>query len=54
MRSGFFVGKRLDKFRFVVRTSVIKIGLECRRAIEVFQERDIWAIEGESFDSFVD
>jgi len=33
VRSGFFVGKILDKFRFVVRTSVLKIRLECHRAL---------------------
>ena len=44
MRSGFFVGKILDKFRFVVMTEVLQIGFEFSRAIGVFQERDVWAI----------
>jgi len=44
VRSGFFVGKILDKFRLVVRTEVLQIGFEFSRAIGVFQERDVWAI----------
>jgi len=44
VRSGFFVGKLFDKLRFVVRISVLKIGIECSRAIGVFQERNVWAI----------
>jgi hypothetical protein len=44
VRSGFFVGKILEKFRFVVRTEVLQIGFEFSRASGVFQERDVWAI----------